>query len=217
MSDGSSISFDKYLIGVVVRVAVMLPIVVIGFALLYGLELVNQEKNGVPILAVELELVRLIFLGAIVVVPILLGILMAECFTWLIHAVTKSTSGVVVGIPILMGILGLLLATAVFVDPQANDRVADRLFALGGMLLFFLAGSLQVWAWQQWTGRLTIVTPMAWYASAMLITAAFLGSMIAWQAPSPYVREVQRYYRDRWQGRPDPVLPAPSASPDLSI
>ena len=85
------------------------------------------------------------------------------------------------------------------------------------LLLFFLAGSLQVWAWQQWTGRATADTPMAWYASALLMTAAFLGSMIAWQAPSPYVREVQRYYQDRWQGRPDPLLPTPSATPDLSI
>ena len=217
MSDSRSIPYSRYLVGVMIRLAVMVPIVVIGFAFLYGLELVNQEKNGVPILSFELELVRLVLLGVMVLVPIFLGILMAECFIWLIHGVTKSTSSVIAGVPILMGVLGLVLAVAVFVDPEVNDRVADRLFAFGGMLLFFLAGSLQVWAWHQWTSASAVDTPMAWYASALLITAAFLGSMIAWQAPSPYVREVQRYYRDRWQGRPDPILPAPSASPDVSI
>jgi hypothetical protein len=207
----------SYTLGSAIRVAALIPILIMGFSLLFLLDMGNQIRHGSPVLEFELTLLHLLTMGIVLFLPITIAVVMAESVALLVHGLTKSVSAVVLLVPLAMAILGQLLATAVFVDPEAPDRIADRLFSFGGPLLFFLAGSLQVWAWQEWNGHRIPQTPMAWYASALLLTAGFLGSMIAWHAPSPYVREVNRYYRERWEGKPDPRLPTPTPADELPI
>ncbi|MBY0586047.1 hypothetical protein K2X85_02660 [bacterium] len=207
----------RTLLGIAIRMAVLVPILVAGFGLLFLLQLGQQIRNGGTVLPGEIRFYHLIALAAVVTAPVIIVVAIGEGSAALLYGMTRSVHAVILGVPLTMGFLGSILAMAVFNDPEIPDSVTDRLFTLGGMLLFFLGGSLQVWAWQQWTQRPVPSTPITWYAVALVITAGFLGTMIAWRAPSPYVRAIDQYYQNNWQGKHAPALTPSTLSNDVPI
>jgi hypothetical protein len=209
--------WNGWIAGFAIRLVLLVPVLIAGVGLLFLLDLDQQVRNGGTVLPAELKFGHLLALAMVLTGPVALVVAIGECAATLLFGMTGSVHAVILGVPMIVGLLGMTLSMSVFIDPASSRPVSDRLFSLGGLLLFFLGGSLQVWAWQQWTDRPVRATPMAWYVLALLMTAGFLGTLIAWQAPSPYVRAVKEYYRDHWKGREDPPLVPASGHDDLPI
>lgn len=205
-----------YVIGVLFRLAAVTVLLLAGMALLVYLDFAEQEMQGISIISQDEVIFTLVTAWTFLLSPFLLLVLMAEFEILLLLRTKFGAWWCVVLVPTLMGAVGAAIGYLLFVvDRDPLSSVAARMFVLGTALQFFLAGSFQIWFFQIWTGRAAIPTPVGWYGVALLLAGGFLGSMVAWQAPSPYIARVLEYYQDEWQRRTNyPTLPIDPTSDD---
>lgn len=206
-----------YLAGAVMRIAFVACLILGGFTLLEFLRLAVDSRRGIPITVEEISIIHLFYISSPLLIPVLVTLVISECQIITLRWVGFSADFCLILVPLSLAILGGILAIIVLVDDPPVAPV-DRLFLFGGALLFFLAGSFQMWCWQQQVLRgQSPGTPIAWYALALCIAGGFLGSMMAWQSPSPYQRSIVDYYQQAWLDRPAyPTLPV-EPSNDLPL
>jgi len=206
-----------YLVGAVMRIAFVVCLILGGFTLLEFLRLAVESRRGIPITVEEISILHLLYVCSPLWIPVLVTLSISECQIVILRMVGFSANVCLILVPLSLAILGGILCILVFVDDPPVAPI-DRLFLFGGALLFFLAGSFQMWCWQQQVlhGQ-SPGTPIAWYALALCIAGGFLGSMMAWQSPSPYQRSIIDYYHQAWMDRPAyPSLPV-EPSNDLPL
>lgn len=206
-----------YFAGALMRVAFVACLILGGFTLLEFLRLAVDSRRGIPITVEEISIVHLLYISSPLLVPVLVTLLISECQIIVLRIVGFSANVCLILVPLSLAVLGGLLAVIALVDDPPVAPV-DRLFLFGGALLFFLAGSFQMWCWQQQVlhGQ-SPGTPITWYALALCIAGGFLGSMMAWQSPSPYQRSIVEYYHQAWMDRSTyPTLPV-EPSNDLPL
>ena len=197
-----------YLVGVLMRIVFVAALILGGLSLLEFLKLGVDSRRGLPITIDEASLAHLLAVCLPLLVPIIVALLIAECQIILLRSVRFSTNVCLVLIPASLAVLGGWFGYLFFVDDPPVAPV-DRMFVFGGALVFYLAGSFQMWFWQQQcVANPSPRTPIAWYALALCVAGGFLGSLMAWQGPSPYARSIIDYYHHAWVDRDEyPTLP----------
>lgn len=205
-----------YVTGIVLRTVTVTILLEISFGLLAYLQLAEQVRLGIPIFDENRAFLE-IFVGWLFLLgPVAVAVLLVECLAILLMGMRASPATFVVVVPATLAGFGALFGLLVIVDP--DDPViglSERMLLLGVTLQFFLAGSFQWWLWHQWMRTDDMPTPIGWYGFALTLAGAFLGSMMAWQAPSPYMQSTVRYYDAAWRDRPTETLPL-EPTPDVS-
>lgn len=198
-----------YFVGAVVRLLFVTVLLLAAFSLLVFLDFEEQTRQGVPIANINEVIASILLAWTLLAVPAGIVVLISEFQLLLLRAARWSISWCAVMVPLSMAIIGGMMGYLLFVaqrDPAPG--IAARMFVLGSALAFFLAGSFHVWFYQTWARIELHQTPVGWYAAALVLAGGFLGSMIAWQAPSPYIARVIQYYEETWRERSAyPTLP----------
>jgi hypothetical protein len=209
-----------YLSGACLRVIVVSLLILMGMGLLDLFNLAVQVKSGTPVMAEELAprvlLGRLLAMALLLAAPVAIAVLLAECELVVMQGAGLSISWILVLVPISLALVGGFFGY-LFVLETGPDHIVLRLFLLGAALLFFLAGSFQLWFWQSWVSIDASDAPRAWYAAVLCLSGGFLGSMIAWQAPSPYIRSILEYHQHAWIEQTPTSAPREWPSEDLPI
>lgn len=202
-----------YFLAAVPRVLGATIMAVLGFAPLAYLRLADNARMGSPPMDEREAIATVVFSALLAGLPVLITLVIVECQLLLWRAAGWTFNACLVVFPLALAGLGALLALLVFQAPDEPIDVKTRMFALGGAVVLFLAGSFHLWFWQTWYGEGQEATPLGWYIGALWLSSAFLGSMIAWEAPSPFVKAVLEYHGQAWHDRPvNPPMPLPPDS-----
>lgn len=195
-----------FFVGAAIRIGAVSAFLVMGFAILdffrtaaflapmFGsTDSAERGLSGELILAVLAGLAPLLW-------PFSIVAMIAECQILLLRGVGFSSSSVQVLLPAAFAVIGGVLGNIYFCRPGDVPLPAAgvRLFVLGSAILFYLAASFQIWNWDRWHGMTPTPTPVLWYGILICLVGAFLGSRIAWDAPSPYLREMIEHRERIW-------------------
>ena len=196
-----------YLFRGIIRVLIVALLGTALFSLLGWLRLVDDSRNGMaPADSAEM-------IGTIVETathnawPILIILAIADLQLFIWRSGGLSLNSCLVLFPLALAAAGAVFGYAALQHPDIPVGIATRLYVLGGALTLYLTGSFHVWLWQTIERDQPVETTPLWYLGSLCLSGAFLGTMIAWDAPSPLEKVVQDYYRQRWEDRPGEPLP----------